>query len=242
MKKFFAVSYGLGSPGQMTLDALAALKSCDTVYSNSADKTTEGRLTGLGIKLHNSPGKSYEAILADILGAFKRCGAVGFLTYGNPFFMNPPMEELLTKISEVAEVNVLPGVSSFDALVNMFGLSALRQEGILVLDLNFFIKKPRLVQGPDVFMFAPFRLKARANAAGRAKFTRALAAAYPPDFPLFLVKCSADPDRAEILEGKVSSFPALLRRCGEEHTLVLFSGGVLPVPPGRLPFKIEKVR
>jgi precorrin-6B methylase 1 len=244
MKKLFAVSYGLGSPAQLTLDALATLKSCDVVYANSADKTTEERLKSLGISLRNYPGKSYEAILLDILTALNRCGKVGFLTYGNPFFMNPPMAGLLAAASKVAEIDVLPGISSFDTLVNMFGLSALRPEGILVLDLNFFIKKPRFAPGPDIFMFAPFRLKARANAAAKAKFLKALQAAYPPGFPLFLIKCSADPGRVQILEGKVSSFPALLRRCREEHTLVLFSGGALPVPPGsagRLPFKVEQV-
>jgi len=241
MKNFIVASYGLADSGQITHESAQALKNCEVVFANSADGATEARLKTLGLPLLNYPGKSYTAVLADILKRFKHCEKVGFLTYGNPFFMNPPMQDLLAAVAKVAKVSVLPGISTFDMLVNMFGLSSLRPEGIRVLDLNFFMKKPLFIPGPDVFMFAPFRLNVRGNAAARGKFQRALSAAYPPGFPLFLVKCNPDAARLEILEGKVSSFQELLRRCREEHTLVLFSDGILPVPPGRGPFRTEKV-
>lgn len=245
MNKLSIVSCGLMSPSQMTLESLAALRACGAVYSNSVDPVSARAILALGIPLLGGQERSYPRLFKDVLAAFKRHSRVGLLIYGNPFFLNSQLADLLNAASRLAEVEVLPGISSFDALVNMFGMSALSGKGLFIADLNFFMEKPEFEPGPDIFFFAPFRLNAGENAKFKARFIKALARKYPGDYPVYLVKCNPDLARAEMLKGRVSSLPALLKRCDNQHTLVLFSEErlkTLKAPPAWLSFKEQDLR
>lgn len=229
------------SCAQMTLESVAALRSCDVVYSNSVDSLTAKAILDLGIPLAPARGVSYPGVIKDILKAFKKRSHIGFLTYGNPFFLNPPMSRLLAAVSPFAEVEVLPGISSFDTLINLFGLADLPEKGLFIADLNLFMKSPEFKAGPDIFFFAPFRLNAPENARFKARFLKALSAKYPGSFPACLVKCNSDPRRVEVIKGCMSCLPSLLKRCDNQHTLVLFSDErlqVLAKPPSWLPFTV----
>lgn len=232
MKKFSVVSYGLVSPGQMTLEAAACLRSCGAVFSNSVDAATAESLRASGIALKGRPFRPYKAVTAEVLKALRDHDHVGFLTYGNPVFMNPPLEGLLAAVAPRAEVRVYPGVSSLDLMMNMFRMTALPGRGLLVCDLNFSAKDPGIEKGRDMFFFAPFRLNSSENRAARKALLAAFSRRLPAGFPVYLVKCGPGPGEGEAVAGTAGGLARLLDLCDEQHTLAVFSGGAIPRLPG----------
>ncbi|HAN05271.1 MAG TPA: hypothetical protein DCW72_00050 [Elusimicrobia bacterium] len=241
MKKLSIVSYGLVSPSQMTLESAGALRSCGIVYCKSADTSTAKIIRSMGIPLAPFSGRDYPGMLKDVLEAFKKHTRVGVLTYGNPFFLSTQISDIISAVPPQVEVEVLPGISSFDTLINMFAMSALSGKGLFIADLNSFMTNPEFEPGPDIFFFAPFRLNAEGNAKFRAKFIKALSGKYARRFPVYLVKCNPAPERVEVLKGCMSCLPALLKRCDEQHTLVIFSEDRLAATPSRLRSSVRDV-
>ncbi len=220
-KEFLVASCGLVPSGRLAADALEGLRACGEVFSTSLDPTTEELVRKAGVPVR-AVRKSYPALLRDIAAAFSRHGRVGLLVYGNPFFLNHPLGPLLKAVAGFARVRVLPGVSSADALIGLFGMSDL-SSGLLCLDLNYFREGAPLFTGAETFFFCPDRLNRPGGAALRAAFSKSLAAACPPERPVFAVKCGAAPEDSEIVEGSVASLPRLIKLCGPQHTLVLLS-------------------
>ena len=233
MKRFVVASYGIVPPGQMTLEALLALRSCGIVFSNSVDRRTADSIRGLDIPLAYSH-KVCPDLLGRIRRAFSEHERVGLLHYGNPFFLNDQLSVLLDGISHLADVRVFPGVSSVDMLINMFGLGRLAYGGLLVADLNSFSPGVLAGSSQDIFFGCPFLLNANGSARTRATFLRSVASVFPARHPVFLARATADPGHSEILRGCVSCLPALLGRCNLYHTLVILSektlrrGGATP--------------
>lgn len=222
-RKLSIASYGLTPPAQMTFESLNALRSCGVVYSSSTDAATAKDVLGLGIPLVSSANPGPCGLLGKILGAFKKNAHVGLLIYGNPLFLNPQMSRLLRAVSRLAEVEVFPGISSFDMLINMFGMTELSEKGLFIADLNFFMKDPQFTPGPDIFFFAPFRLNTPDGGKFKAGFIKALSGKYARRFPAYLVKCDSNPAGVEVIKGCMSCLPALIKCCDERHTLVIFS-------------------
>lgn len=221
-RKLSIASYGLTPPAQMTFESLNALRSCGVVYSSSADTTTAKAVLGLGIPLVSVANPGPCGMLEIILGAFKKNAHVGLLIHGNPLFLNPQMSRLLLAVSRIAEVEVFPGISSFDMLINMFGMTELSR-GLFIADMNFFMREPRFEPGPDMFFFAPFCLNTPDGGKFKAGFIKALSGKYARRFPAYLVKCDSNPAGVEVIKGCMSCLPALIKCCDERHTLVIFS-------------------
>ncbi|KAF0127703.1 MAG: hypothetical protein FD189_249 [Elusimicrobia bacterium] len=243
-KKLFVASYGLTPVAQMTFESIDALRSCGVVYSGSVDAMTTKSVHGLGIPLVSLANPGPCGLLEKVLRAFKKNDRVGVLFYGNPLFLNQQMSELLHAVSRLAEVEVVPGVSSFDMLINLFGMTRLSEKGLFIADLNFFMEDPKFTPGPDIFFFAPFRLNAPDCGKFKAGFIKALSGKYARRFPAYLVKCDSNPARVEVIKGCMSCLPALMERCGKQHTLVIFSEGRLSSidnPPPWLRFTARSV-
>jgi len=222
MKKLYIFSYGL-YPGQVTLETLAAMRECGAVYTHCLDKSTAARFVKLapGLKLNTGLGR--EATARAAVAALAKHDTVGFLTYGNPLFLNQTASEVMKAAAGAgARVAVFAGVSSFDALVNLFNLNKFSSRGLRVVDAAASIDAPHFTPEMDTLVFVPDVLNLPANAAARKKFVAAARRAYPPSAPVYLADCaSISASEAKILKGTVGALPALLKKVHERHTVFM---------------------
>lgn len=223
-REFLVCSCGLGGRARFPLETLAALRTCGLVLSNTLDEKTAASLSSLNVRVRRLDGQCSPS---DAAAALRRHARVGLVTYGNPYFLNHSLPALLRALPADTGVEVLPAVSSFDALVNLLGLSRIPAAGLLSLDLNTFDSSSALRREADTFLFAPFVLNLPGRGGRRAALLRAAEAAYPPGWPVYAIRCSDGPSGHEVLAGCVGCLDALLERCGLQHTLVI------PSPPLR---------
>jgi len=222
MKKLCVFSYGL-YPGQMTLETLAAMRGCGVVYTNSLDAVSLLNFQKLapGIKLTGR--LSHRGTALEVARGFSRYDTVGFLTYGNPLFLNRIADEVIRAAREKkAEVVVLPAVSSFDALINLFGLNEYSPRGLRLVDAAaspggcFF--SPEM----DTFIFSPATLNLPASAGRKRKFLAGAAKVYPRSAPVYLADCaSISSTKTAVEEGTVAALPDLLGKLNARHTLFI---------------------
>jgi len=222
MKKLYIFSYGL-YPGQVTLEALAAMRECGAVYTHCLDKSTAARFVKLapGLKLNTGLGR--EATARAAVAALERTDTVGFLTYGNPLFLNQTAAEVMKAASGAgARVTVFAGVSSFDALINLFNLNKFSLSGLRLVDAAASIDAPHFTPEMDTLVFVPEVLNLPANAAARRKFVAGAKAAYPPSAPAYLADCaSISAAEAKVIKGTVGALAALLKKVHERHTVFI---------------------
>ncbi|HCC47925.1 MAG TPA: hypothetical protein DEQ38_07410 [Elusimicrobia bacterium] len=222
MKKLYIFSYGL-YPGQVTLETLAAMKECGAVYTHCLDAATAARFAGLtpGLKLNTGLGR--EATAKAAVAALSKFDTVGFLTYGNPLFLNQTAAEVMKAAAgKKASVRVFAGVSSFDALVNLFNLNKFSPLGLRVMDAAAAIDAPHFTPDMDTLVFVPDVLNLKANAAAKKRFLAAAKAAYPPSAPACLADCaSISSRRPSVIKGKVSALSSLLKQVNERHTIFI---------------------
>ena len=134
MKKLYLFSYGL-YPGQVTLETLAAMRRCGAVYTHCLDKATAGQFAKLAPGLKLTAGLGREETAAAAVSALEKHDTVGFLTYGNPLFLNQTAAAVMKAAAgKKAAVSVFAGVSSFDALVNLFNLNKYSPRGLRLVD------------------------------------------------------------------------------------------------------------
>lgn len=222
MKKLYIFSYGL-YPGQVTLETLAAMKECGAVYTHCLDEATAARFAGLAPGLKLNTGLSREATAKAAVAALSKFDTVGFLTYGNPLFLNQTAAEVMrAAAAKKAAVRVFAGVSSFDALINLFNLNKFSPRGLRVVDAAASIDAPHFTPDMDTLVFVPDVLNLKANAAAKKKFLAAAKAAYPSSAPACLADCaSISAAEAKVIKGTVGTLSALLKKVNERHTLVL---------------------
>lgn len=221
MKKLYIFSYGL-YPGQVTLETLAAMKECGAVYTHCLDAATAARFAGLAPGLKLNTGLDRESTARDAVAALAKSDTVGFLTYGNPLFLNQTAAEVTkAAAAKKAEVRVFAGVSSFDALINLFGLNKFSQRGLRVVDAAASIDSPSFTPDMDTLVFVPDVLSLKKNAAAKKKFLAAARAAYPPAAPVYLADCASISGEGKVVKGKIAGLPALLKKVHERHTLFI---------------------
>lgn len=221
MKKLYIFSYGL-YPGQVTLETLAAMKGCGAVYTHCLDAATAARFAGLAPGLKLNTGLDREGTARAAVAALGKFDTVGFLTYGNPLFLNQTAAEVMkAAAAKKAEVRVFAGISSFDALVNLFGLNKFSPRGLRVVDAAASIDAPSFTPDMDTLVFVPDVLNLKKNAAAKKKFLAAASAAYPPAAPVYLADCASISGEAKVVKGKISGLPALLKKVHERHTLFI---------------------
>ncbi|MDD2805337.1 MAG: SAM-dependent methyltransferase [Elusimicrobiales bacterium] len=222
MKKLYIFSYGL-YPGQVTLEALAAMKECGAVYTHCLDEATAARFAGLAPGLKLNTGLDREATAKAAVAALAKFDTVGFLTYGNPLFLNQTAAEVMkTAAAKKAAVRVFAAVSSFDALVNLFNLNKFSPRGLRIVDAAAAIDAPHFTPDMDTLVFVPDVLNLKPNAAAKKKFIAAARAAYPPSAPVYLADCaSISASEAKVLKGTIGALAALLKQVHERHTIFL---------------------
>ncbi|OGR65916.1 MAG: hypothetical protein A2X31_01040 [Elusimicrobia bacterium GWB2_63_22] len=222
MKKLYVFSYGL-YPEQITLETLAAMRECGEVYSHCLDAATARQFLRYAPGLKLTAGLDRRATAEAAVRGLAAHDTVGFLTYGNPLFLNQTAAELMAGARRRgALVKVFSAVSSFDALVNLFNLNEYADGSLRVADTATLIYAPVFTPGTDTLFFVPDVLNLPANAALRKKFVSAAKKAYPPSAPAYLADCASISSRkATVLKGKISALPALLSKLNERHTLYI---------------------
>ena len=222
MKKFYVFSYGL-YPEQITLETLAAMRECGEVYSHCLDSATAERFLKYAPGLKLTAGLDRRRTAEAAVGGLRRHDTVGFLTYGNPLFLNRTAAELLDAAAAAgAEVKVFAAVSSFDALVNLFGLNKYSDGSLRVADTATLVYRPSFTPGTDTLFFVPDVLNLPEHAAHRARFVAAARKAYPAAAPAYLADCASISSRkATVVKGTVGGLAALLKKVNERHTLFL---------------------
>lgn len=222
MKKLYIFSYGL-YPGQVTLETLLAMRECGEVYSHCLDAASARQFRRYAPRLRLTGRLGLERTAAAVAAALGKHDTVGFLTYGNPLFLNQTAPLLAAAAARRrAEVRVFAAVSSFDALVNLFGLNPFSPAGLRLLDAGTWSAAQRLHPEMDTLVFVPDRLRGP-GAAGRLEaFIEAARAAYPGAAPAFLADCYASENsRHRTVAGTAGGLRALLARAGERTTLFI---------------------
>jgi len=222
MKKLYIFSYGL-YPGQVTLETLAAMRRCGAVYTHCLDRATAGQFAKLAPGLTLTTGLNREETARAAVSALEKHNTVGFLTYGNPLFLNQTAAELMKAAAEKkAVVSVFAGVSSFDALVTMFNLNQYSPPGLRLVDAAAFMADPFFTPDMDTLIFVPDVLNLPQNAQRRKDFIAAALKAYPPAAPVYLADCASISNPADrIVTGKIGGLGALLKKINERHTMFI---------------------
>lgn len=231
MKKLYIFSYGL-YPWQMTLETLAAMRECGAVYSHCLDGHTVSQFRKIapGIKL--VPGTDRDSAVKAAARGLEKHSVVGFLTYGNPLFLNRSAADLAEAAGKKAEVRVFAAVSSFDALVNLFNLNSFSTRGLRLVDTASALDLPDFTPDIDTLFFVPYALNRPGSAAARKKFVAAAAKAYPVSAQVFLADCASVVCREpRVVKGVIGGLGKLLSRLNDRHTL--FIPAVAPKPAGK---------
>lgn len=221
MKRMIIFSYGL-RPGQVTLETLAAMKRCGAVYTHCLDKRTAAAFSRLAPGLRLTAGLSRKKTASAAAAALRRHDTVGFLTYGNPLFLNQTAAEVMrAAASEGARVEVLAAVSSFDSLVNLFDLNKYSSGGLRLVDAASSVDEPLFTPDMDTLIFVPDILNLGRNAPAKKRFLAAAGAAYPAAAPVYLAACASISGRSDsVIKGTVGGLRALLGRV-KNHTIFI---------------------
>ena len=206
-------AYGL-RPGQVTLETLALLKSCDLVFSNCLDTTSAEHLKPYCKELRLVKGARWEPLAKKVFAAFAGRDRIAFLTYGNPFFLNPPACKLAAEAARRGiAFTVAEGVSSFDAIVNQLRLGQYAPAGLRLVNLGDGSEAPREhAPAMDTLFFSLWTLEA-GKPGLKKDFLRGLAAAYPPEHPALVI------DHPGAVAATIGGLPAALKKAALTTTL-----------------------
>ena len=212
-------------PGQITPETVKALKLSRVVFSHSLEGgPAEALIRSFCPDFRPLAGKAPAEIVSAVKRVFKTRRTAAFLTYGNPYFFNAAAGLLRRELAKSGvEVESLPAVSSFDAMVNMLGLDELPAAGIRLVHAG--LSGGELAFYPDmdtmVFMADKLNKAERPEHAGaREKFLGRLAAAYPPGHGVFLVNAPFMEDRqGRVVRTSVKNLPRDLDRADRNSTL-----------------------
>ena len=188
-KRLVICSYGL-EPKHITLETLAALKKCGAVFSHSLEGGSGDFIAQSCAQFENLRGLDGPGIAARLKEAFEEHDTVGFLTYGNPFFLNAAT--VLIKAGMAAakvKVSVLPAVSSFDSIVNLLDLNKFSLTGLRLVDAAASLAALLFTPEMDTLFFSAGVLGPGRGNKRRAEFLKGLAAAYPGGHPVSIVNC-----------------------------------------------------
>lgn len=206
-KKLFICSIGL-KPEHLTLETVKALKSSQAVFSHSLrGGSAEALLRGFCGDFRPLIEISPEKILRTLVKAFKTRDILAFLTYGNPLFLNTTADLLRAELPRAGvEVEVLPAVSSFDAMLNMPGLGEFPAAGVRLVHAGLSGGEIELYPQMGTLIFMADKLnkaERKEHAGAKAKFIARVVAAYPPEHEFMVVNAPFMEDRA----GRVIKFP-----------------------------------
>ncbi len=223
-KNLYIFSYGLKF-SHITRETLEVFGKCGIVYTPVFDAVTAARFTAkfpnLGRKLRLIKLDSRKGAEKTVLDGFNGRAAVGFLTFGNPAFLNGNLRAL-AKAAERKKITVtfLEAVSSVDALINLFKLNL--ENELRLIDASRINRATVLTPGANTMFFSLNRLNAPEEAVRKKLFLSKVSHAYAPGAAVHLAACcTGDGGGSSLLTGKAGGLKALLAGAGASHTLFI---------------------
>jgi hypothetical protein len=223
-KNLYIFSYGLKF-SHITRETLEVFKKCGVVYSPVLDSKSAERFSAkfpdLGRKLKLIELDRRKGMEKTVLDGFKTHDTVGFLTFGNPAFLNGNLHGLARAAeSKKITVTFLEAVSSLDALINLFKLNL--ENELRLIDVSRLNKDTVLTPGANTMFFSLNRLNAPGEAARKRMFLAKVAKAYAPGAAVHLAACcTGEAGGSSLLTGKAGGLAALLAGAGANQTLFI---------------------
>ena len=215
-------SFGL-QPKHVTLETLAVLKNCGVVLSHCLDKGGKDPLARSCPNFESLRGLSLSETAAKVKKAFSAHDTVGFITYGNPFFLNATTALINKEMAAAGiPVTVLPAVSSFDTIVNLMDLNKFSLNGLRLVDTAVAMKEMRFTPAMDTLFFVVGDLNLKGNEKHRTAFLKGLEENYPGAHPVTVINCPTIEDEAgRLLKTTVSKFRTVLPQADLVSTILV---------------------
>lgn len=221
-KTLIMASFGL-QPKHVTLETLAVLKNCGVVLSHCLDKGGKDPLARSCPNFESLRGLSLAETAAKVKKAFSSHDTVGFITYGNPFFLNATTALINKEMAAAGiEVTVLPAVSSFDTIVNLLDLNKFSLNGLRLVDTAAAMEEMKFTPAMDTLFFVVGDLNLKGNEKHRAAFLKGLEANYPAAHPVTVINCpTIEDETGRLLKTTVSKFKTVFPKADLVSTILV---------------------
>ncbi len=207
----------------ITLETMGALKKCGTVFSHCLDAADGGFIAKACARFESLREVPRYGMAARLKEAFREHDVVGFLTYGNPLFLNRTTARLTGEMAASGiRVTVLPAVSSFDSIVNLMDLNIFSPAGLRLVDTGPAVKDLKIAAEMDTLFFVAGELNAPGCERARGIFLKKLEAAYPGRHPVFLINLpciGSEPER--LVKTTVSGLKTVLSGADRLTTILV---------------------
>ena len=181
-------------PEQITLETVAALRKCGTVYLTCIRKEQAGVLLSLFPKAELVSVIPFEVLILKVMGAFQRHDLVGVLDYGDPSFLCAFSGRLRQECARAgAGFMEYRAVSSLNALIADLGLGDLAPAGLyLATANNWEIPSKFIDPAVPLLLFSPDRESQRGDPQGLlAKVVTDIQRVYPPGHGVYFMTCQS---------------------------------------------------
>jgi uncharacterized protein YabN with tetrapyrrole methylase and pyrophosphatase domain len=203
-KGIIIVGSGIKVPGQLTIEAIAALRRASEVWTNVPEPEHAELASKIGQSPHSlwpfyRPDRprieNYKTIVTHLLGRASASSQVAYLTQGHPLVLDRVTTELILQGGEVGiPVTVLPGISSIDTILSDILYEPAK--GLQIFDATTFVRRDMKIDGragllllqPGVFGVDMPRLTSDAPAPRLSALRDALSKTYPSDHPAVLIR------------------------------------------------------
>jgi precorrin-4/cobalt-precorrin-4 C11-methyltransferase len=232
------VGAGPGDPELLTVKALRLLRECQVlVWAGSLVHPALADLVPPDCVRHDSSGMDLATILAVLVEAHRKDLRVVRLHTGEPSLWGAIGEQIEALDALGIPVEVVPGISAFQAAAAALGQELTRPE---VAQAVVLCRAPGRTpvpagQEPEVFASTGATLCVYLSSGLLSGSVERLLAAYGPDCPAALVVKASWPEQ-KILRGPLRDIPGLARAEGVDRLAVLLVGPALAggAPPSRL--------
>ncbi|MCX5784332.1 MAG: SAM-dependent methyltransferase [Elusimicrobia bacterium] len=221
-KTLYIFSYGI-RPSQITLETLSALKKCDLVFSHSLEGGAGDFISGACKEFRMLRELDQRQTVNSVKKAFLTRGTVGFLTYGNPFFLNATTALINMEMKRAGIcVRVMPAVSSFDAIINLMDLNKYSASGLRLVELATVMEDVPLTPEMDTLFFVVGELNLKENDRHRERFFEKLKKTYPGAQAAVLINCACIGDESgRLIKTSVARLKKAFGRADKVTTLFI---------------------
>ncbi len=232
------VGAGPGDPDLLTVKAAGLLRSCEVlVWAGSLVHPSLAALAPDTCERHDSAGMDLDQIV-EVLSEADRAGkAVVRLHTGEPSLWGAIGEQIEALRARGHEVEVVPGISAFQAAAAALGQELTRPEVAQAVVLCRAPGRTPVPEGqePEVFARTGATLCLYLSSGLLQGTVERLVPEMGADCPAALVSRASWPEQ-EILRAPLAQIPALARARGIDRLAVLIAGPALAgnAPPSRL--------
>jgi len=221
-KKIIICSFGLRI-NHLTLEAIAAIKSSDIVFTHAGGKSIRDLLNKIAKKYKIIKNVPPNKMAKRVTSSLKTFDKVCFLTYGNPSFLNSTTRYIFIEAARIkAETLVLPGVSSMDCLVCLLGLNKFSLKGLRIVDLAACMEDIVITPEMDTLFFMPCDLNLPQNKRYKRNFIFQVKRKYPPSAQFLIIDVKNEFCAKDILiKGKISELSKYFGRITSQSTIFI---------------------